>query len=87
VVEVSEGIPFIELTDWDHERLSELKGDIVSRGVRAHTGFEMPVFMKRRFQQGALAEGGLAERMPENPAAYRSLFQSIFDDAVATEAD
>ncbi len=86
VVEVAEGIPFIELTDWDHERLYQLKGEIVSRGIRAHTGFAMPVFEKRRFQQGALAGGGLAERLPENPAAYRSLFQSIFDDPAATEA-
>jgi len=86
VVEVAEGIPFIELTDWDHERLYQLKGEIVSRGIRAHTGFAMPVFEKRRFQQGALGGGGLAERLPEEPAAYRSLFQSIFDDPAATEA-
>jgi asparagine synthase (glutamine-hydrolysing) len=85
VVEVSEGIPFIELTDWDHERLYELKGEIVSRGIRAHTGLPMPVFEKRRFQQGALASGGLTRRLPENPAAYRILFQSIFDDSAAAE--
>lgn len=85
VVEVSEGIPFIELTDWDHERLYELKGEIVSRGIRAHTGLAMPVFEKRRFQQGALASGGLTRRLPENPAAYRILFQSIFDDSAAAE--
>jgi asparagine synthase (glutamine-hydrolysing) len=85
VVEVAEGIPFIELTDWDHEKLYELKGEIVSRGIRALTGFAMPVFPKRRFQHGALADTGLAERLPENPAAYRRLFQSIFDDPAATE--
>jgi asparagine synthase (glutamine-hydrolysing) len=83
VVEVSEGIPFIELTAWDQERLYELKGEIVSRGIRAHTGLAMPVFEKRRFQHGALAGGSLAGRLPENPAAYRALFQSIYDDPVA----
>ncbi|MBW2232861.1 MAG: asparagine synthetase B family protein [Deltaproteobacteria bacterium] len=83
VVEVSEGIPFIELTEWDHERLYRLKGEIVSRGIRALTGFAMPVFEKRRFQHGALAEGGLARRLPESPTAYRVLFQSIFDDPAA----
>jgi len=82
VVEVSEGIPFIALTDWDCERLYELKGEIVSRGVRAHTDFTMPVFEKRRFQHGALAGGDLAGHLPENPAVYRALFQSIYDDPV-----
>lgn len=83
VVEISEGIPFIELTDWDHERLYELKGEVVSRGIRAHTGFAMPIFEKRRFQHGALAGDDLHGRLPESPAAYRVLFQSIFDEASA----
>ena len=38
VIEVAEGIPFIELTDWDHDRLYALKGEIVRRGVQAVTG-------------------------------------------------
>jgi asparagine synthase (glutamine-hydrolysing) len=29
VIEVAEGIPFIALTDWDHDRLYRLKGEIV----------------------------------------------------------
>ena len=52
VIEVAEGIPFIELTDWDHEKLYGLKGEIVRRGVQAVTGFDMPVFEKCRFQRG-----------------------------------
>ena len=79
VVEVSEGIPFIELTDWDHEALYRLKGDVVSQGVRAVTGLEMPVFEKRRFQHGVAQESLLKEHFPEHPAVYRSLYQSIFD--------
>jgi asparagine synthase (glutamine-hydrolysing) len=80
VVEVSEGIPFIELTDWDHERLYRLKGDVVAAGIRALTGFEMPVFEKRRFQHGVAGARWIEERFPQSPAAYRAAFQSIYDD-------
>jgi asparagine synthase (glutamine-hydrolysing) len=83
VVEVSEGIPFIELTGWDHEALYRLKGEVVSHGVRAVTGLEMPVFQKRRFQHGAAQESLLKEYFPEHPAAYRALYQSIFDGAAS----
>ena len=44
VIAVAEGIPFIALTNYDVERLYQLKGDIVARGVKAVTGFDMPVF-------------------------------------------
>ena len=37
VIEIAEGIPFIELTDWDHEKLYELKGRIVASGIKALT--------------------------------------------------
>ena len=30
VIEISEGIPYIEMTDWDHQKLYDLKGQIVS---------------------------------------------------------
>jgi asparagine synthase (glutamine-hydrolysing) len=83
VVEVSEGIPFIELTNWDHEVLYRLKGEVVSQGVRAVTGFEMPVFEKRRFQHGVAQQSLLKEHFPEHPSAYRALFQSIFDGAAS----
>ncbi|HEV3191860.1 MAG TPA: asparagine synthase-related protein, partial [Polyangiaceae bacterium] len=53
VIEVAEGIPFVNLTDWSHHRLYELKGQIVAAGVKAVTGLDMPVFDKRRFQHGA----------------------------------
>jgi asparagine synthase (glutamine-hydrolysing) len=83
VVEVSEGIPFIELTNWDHEVLYRLKGEVVSQGVRAVTGLEMPVFEKRRFQHGVAHESLLKDHFPERPAEYRALYQSIFDDSAA----
>ena len=83
VVEVSEGIPFIELTNWDHGVLYGLKGEVVSQGVRAVTGLEMPVFEKRRFQHGVAHESLLKEHFPERPAEYRALYQSIFDGPAA----
>ncbi len=83
VVEVSEGIPFIELTNWDHEALYRLKGEVVSHGVRALTGLEMPVFEKRRFQHGVAHESLLKDHFPERPAEYRALYQSIFDGSAA----
>ncbi len=52
VIEVAEGIPFIELTDWDHAKLYGLKGAVVKAGVRALTGLDMPIFEKQRFQKG-----------------------------------
>ena len=78
VIEVAEGIPFIELTDWDHERLYALKGEIVRRGIRLLTGREMPVFPKRRFQAGISAEGTTEAMFPSNPALYRRVFQECW---------
>ncbi|HUY88753.1 MAG TPA: asparagine synthase-related protein [Pirellulales bacterium] len=78
VIEVAEGIPFIELTDWQHDKLYALKGEIVRRGVEAVTGLAMPVFEKRRFQHGAVARDQLAERLPDDPAVYRREFAAIF---------
>src|SRR5438105_2849 len=54
VMEVSEGIPFAALTKYDVPTLYSLKGDIVSRGIKAVTGIDMPVFPKRRFHHGAM---------------------------------
>ncbi len=78
VIAVAEGIPFIALTNYDVERLYQLKGDIVSRGVNAITGFEMPVFSKRRFQHGAVSEETLHSRLPFREAEYRQKFFSLY---------
>ncbi|MEM8486337.1 MAG: asparagine synthase-related protein [Bacteroidota bacterium] len=78
VIEVAEGIPFIALTDWDHEKLYALKGDIVRRGVKAITGIDMPVFEKRRFQHGAVDKDGFASIFPKHEAAYRSTFSKLY---------
>ena len=78
VIEVAEGIPFIELTGWSHEKLYALKGEIVSRGVKAVTGMDMPVFEKRRFQQGAGNQQLASELFPKDAATYRRAFAEVF---------
>jgi asparagine synthase (glutamine-hydrolysing) len=79
VIEISEGIPYIDMTNWDHQKLYELKGEIVSQGVRAITGFEMPVFTKRRFQHGAASEGDFCRHFPKKEITYRKEFLSIYE--------
>jgi asparagine synthase (glutamine-hydrolysing) len=79
VIEVAEGIPFIELTNWDHERLYALKGEIVRSGVQSLTGFQMPVFGKRRFQHGAVRSKHEFESLfPRDESAYRAAFAEQF---------
>jgi asparagine synthase (glutamine-hydrolysing) len=77
VIGVAEGIPFIELTNWDHERLYSLKGEIVRRGVEAITGLMMPVFPKRRFQHGVAKAAAKESLFPSDPAEYRRAFAAI----------
>ncbi len=79
VIEIAEGIPFIEMTDWDHEKLYNLKGELVRNGVRSVTGMEMPVFPKRRFQHGALSGKAFSAHFPENEVAYRQEFRRIYE--------
>lgn len=78
VIEVAEGIPFIELTDWDHSRLYALKGEIVRRGVEAVTGQTMPIFEKRRFQRGAASQDVFQAIFSGQEADYRRLLEKSF---------
>jgi asparagine synthase (glutamine-hydrolysing) len=82
VIAVAEAIPFAELTQGSHERLYALKGEIVSRGVRAVLGLEMPVFPKRRFQDGSVSADEVARLFPRDEGRYRSHFQSLHAAAV-----
>ncbi len=79
IIEISEGIPFIEMTDWSHEKLYDLKGQIVAKGVKAITGMEMPVFPKRRFQHGAASTNTFNKHFPKNEIEYRHEFQAIYE--------
>ena len=78
VVEVAEGIPYIGLTNYDVPTLYSLKGEIVSRGIRAVTGLEMPAFEKRRFQHGAVSKETLRTKLPSQESANRRQFLSIY---------
>ncbi len=78
VIEVSEGIPFIELTDWDHGKLYELKGEVVRRGIEQITGHTMPVFEKRRFQRGAAEDSTFKSLFPANELPYRQAFAELY---------
>jgi asparagine synthase (glutamine-hydrolysing) len=74
VIAAAEAIPFAALTAGSTARLYALKGEIVRRGVQALTGIEMPVFDKRRFQDGAVARGSFAARFGRDPEVYRRHF-------------
>ncbi len=74
VIEIAEGIPFIELTNWQHDKLYQLKGQVVRSGIRSLTGLEMPIFNKARFQHGALGNDGLGDLFPKSEQEYRNEF-------------
>ena len=78
VIAVAEAIPFIDLTSYSVDRLYDLKGEIVGRGVAAVTGLHMPVFPKRRFQHGAIPAERLRPRLPYQEAEYRRQFLSLY---------
>jgi asparagine synthase (glutamine-hydrolysing) len=79
VIEISEGIPYIDITKWDHQKLYELKGQIVSEGIKAVTGMKMPVFQKRRFQHGAASDSVFSRQFPEKEIEYRKEFLSHYE--------
>ncbi len=78
VIAAAEAIPFIQLTAYSVDTLYALKGEIVSRGILARTGLQMPVFPKRRFQHGAISETGMRERLPMREPEYRRTFLSAY---------
>ena len=77
VIAVAEAIPFAALTEGSHERLYALKGEIISRGVRAVLGLEMPIFPKRRFQHGSVSAKEAPRLFPRNEARYRRHFETL----------
>lgn len=79
VIEVAEAIPFVKLTDWDPERLYDLKGAIVASGIRQITGVEMPVFDKQRFQRGAADPATFDRLFPAEEKSYRQAFAELFE--------
>lgn len=79
VIAVAEGIPFVQLTGWDNQRLYALKGEVVAAGVKAVTGLDMPVFPKRRFQHGAVDRA----HFPAKASDYRQIFQRVYETGSA----
>jgi asparagine synthase (glutamine-hydrolysing) len=79
VIEISEGIPYIDITGWDHQKLYDLKGQIVSSGIKSVTGLDMPVFQKRRFQHGAASSKDFNRHFPGKEIAYRKEFLSNYE--------
>jgi asparagine synthase (glutamine-hydrolysing) len=77
VVRVATAIPFAELSRGSHEALYALKGEIIRRGMRAVWSMEMPVFEKRRFQEGATSPSVFAQRFAMDPDAYREHFLAL----------
>jgi len=71
VIAVAEAIPFARLTEGSTERLYALKGEIVGRGIRAVLGIEMPVYPKRRFQDG------VPQRFQGDEEGYRRHFLEL----------
>ncbi len=78
VIEIAEGIPFAALTGYDVSTLYALKGRIVSQGIKAVTGIDMPVFPKRRFQHGAGPADLLRTRLHGTEQTYRRTFQRLY---------
>jgi asparagine synthase (glutamine-hydrolysing) len=78
VIAVAEGIPFASLSEMSIDKLYSLKGDIVARGIKAVTGFAMPIFPKRRFQHGAIAVDRLRNHLPTQELQYRRQFLALY---------
>ena len=80
VITVAEAIPFAELTDGSHDRLYSLKAEVLRRGIQQILGRELPVFPKRRFQEGAMAPETF-DRVFEREPGYRSHFLEQYASA------
>jgi asparagine synthase (glutamine-hydrolysing) len=79
VVRTATAIPFADLSHGSHDALYSLKGEIVRRGVRALLGMELPVFPKRRFQEGATSDSVFADRFDVTSDSYRQHFLDLYE--------
>jgi asparagine synthase (glutamine-hydrolysing) len=78
VIAVAEAIPFDRLTQYDVPTLYGLKGEIVRRGIKTITGFDMPVFPKRRFQHGAIPVEAMRARIAQDENGFRGILDSLY---------
>jgi asparagine synthase (glutamine-hydrolysing) len=70
-------MPFETWLNGDAARLDTLKADVVRAGVESLTGFRMPTFPKRRFQDGA---GGSYPRRRVGKAYCRQVFLRLWEE-------
>jgi asparagine synthase (glutamine-hydrolysing) len=78
VIAEAEAAPWGALANGDHQRLYAIKGEVVRRGVERVLGVEMPVFAKRRFQDGAVEGGRSFPAFAVPPARYREHLARVF---------
>jgi len=83
VIAAAAGIPFETILAGSEARLMTLKQEVVSAGVRAVTGIEMPINPKRRFQDGALA----TPRTRVAKAWCRNVFNRLWQERMRTATD
>ena len=78
VIEVSEGIPFEKLTQYNVDKLYDLKGEVIKRGFKIIENIDFPVFEKRRFQHGAISENELRNILPKSEMECRRKFLTMY---------
>ena len=78
MIAVAEGIPFASLSQMSVDRLYTLKGEIARRGIKAHFGVDMPIFIKRRFQHGAIPVESLRLHLAPPKPDYRRQYLSMY---------
>ncbi len=83
VIEIAEAVPFVALTDWDHQKLYALKGQIIAAGIKHVTGTEMPIYEKRRFQHGAVDAQTFRTLFPDKDQDYRDEFALMMESKLS----
>ena len=83
MIEIAEAVPFVALTEWYHQKIYGLKGQIVAAGIRHVTGSDMPTFEKRRFQHGAADQETFNRLFPAEEQDYRDEFKRIMEGKTA----
>jgi asparagine synthase (glutamine-hydrolysing) len=89
VIAAAAAIPFERILDGDAGRLATLKQDVVSRGVRAVLGIDMPVFPKRRFQDGVRLrpEASAGQALRPTKAWCRNVFTRDWEERLRDTPD
>ena len=75
-------IPFEQVLDGRLDRLYTLKQEVVSAGIRAVLGIDMPVNPKRRFQDGAGHPRGRVTK-----AWCRNVFNRMWEERLRDTPD